>query len=393
MSETINFNNTEFAFSSKSNYELKKAIILFKLLRYGSLTKIGKSFLKFAFKVKLPVEGILRKTIFSQFCGGENLLDCKSEIDKLFNKGLVLSILDYSVEGSESEKSFDDNLDTLLKVYQFSKNQKEIPFLVFKPTGIGKLEIFRKISENQILDKSECEQWERIKKRFETICLAVSKTDTLKVMVDAEESWAHCAVDRLTEEMMVKYNKTRTVVFTTVQLYLRHKLDYLKDLKKLSEQHKIRVGVKLVRGAYMEKERNRAFKMGYKSPICQDKAATDKNFNDGLDYVLDNLDFFDVFLGTHNEFSCKRLVRGLMVHNLKSTDGRIWFGQLFGMSDNISFNLSQAGYNVVKYVPFGPIKEVMPYLIRRAEENSSVGSQSSREIELIKKELLRRKVL
>ncbi|MBR9855719.1 MAG: proline dehydrogenase [Algicola sp.] len=393
MSEILNFNNTEFAFSTKSNVELKKAKFLFGILRYGPLTKLGKPILELAFNMRLPVQGLLRQTIFSQFCGGENLLDCKSEIDKLYAKGKVMSILDYSVEGIESETSFDNTLDTLLKVCQFSESQEQIPFLVFKPTGIGRLDIFRKISEDAALSISESEEWGRIRKRFETICEAVSKTDSLKIMVDAEESWSHIAVDRLTEEMMIKYNKSRTVVFTTVQLYLDHKLNYLKTLKGLGDKNHVKVGVKLVRGAYMEKERNRALRMGYKSPVCQDKATTDKNFNDGLDYVLENLDFFDLFLGTHNEFSCEQLVHKLTAHNITSTDDRVWFGQLFGMSDNISFNLAKAGYNVVKYVPFGPIKDVLPYLIRRAEENSSVGSQSSREIELIKSELLRRKEL
>jgi len=391
MSDLLDFNNTETAFASKSNIELKKAKVLFGMLGYGRLTKIAKPLLNFAFQSRLPVKGVLKRTIFSQFCGGENLLECKNQIDKLYHNGRVMSILDYSVEGAESKLSFDLTLDTLLKICKFSEFQKQIPFVVFKPTGIGRLEIFRKVSENVPLNLPEAEEWGRVKKRFGAICKAVAETESLKVMVDAEESWSHAAVDGLTEEMMLKYNKKRTVVFATVQLYLCKKYDYLKKLKELGERYGVRVGVKLVRGAYMEKERDRALTQGYDSPVCKDKSTTDKNFDNGMNYVLDNLDVFDLFLGTHNEISCLQLVQKINEKDIKSTDYRIWFGQLYGMSDNISFNLAKAGYNVVKYVPFGPIKDVMPYLIRRAEENSSVGSQSSREMELLKKELQRRK--
>ncbi len=391
MSDTLDFNNTETAFASKSNMELKKAKFLFGMLGYGQLTKIAKPMLNFAFQSRLPIEGVLKKTIFSQFCGGENLLECKAQIDELYHNGAVMSILDYSVEGAKNEASFDTTLNTILEICQFSEFQRQIPFLVFKPTGIGRLEIFRKVSENIALSLSETEEWTRVKKRFKKICKAVAETDNLKIMIDAEESWSHAAVDSLTEEMMVKYNKKRTVVFATVQLYLSNKYNYLKKLKDFGETNQIKVGVKLVRGAYMEKERERAFVKGYESPVCEDKSTTDQNFDNGVNYVLDNLDVFDLFLGTHNEISCKQLVQKLTDQNISCMDCRIWFGQLYGMSDNISFNLAKLGYNVVKYVPFGPIKDVMPYLIRRAEENSSVGSQSSREMELLKKELQRRK--
>lgn len=387
----LNFDNTQTAFIHKTDNQLKKAKFLFGMLGYVKLTRFAKPLLEFAFKYGFPVEQGIKKTIFSQFCGGENLVECNKQIDELYLKGRVMSILDYSVEGVENEISFDKTLDMLLRICEFSEFKKQIPFLVFKPTGMGRLEIYRKVSENIDLSVSEAEEWVRIKKRFETICRAVFETDNLKIMVDAEESWSHPAVDGLTEEMMVKYNKQRTVVFTTVQLYLNNKYDYLKKLKKLGVNNRIKIGVKLVRGAYMEKERDRAFAKGYESPVCKDKSTTDQNFNNGTNYVLDNLDVFDLFMGTHNEESCKQLAQKMKDRNISDTDSRIWFGQLYGMGDNISFNLAKAGYNVAKYVPFGPIKDVMPYLIRRAEENSSVGSQSSREIQLLKQELQRRK--
>lgn len=391
MSDILNFNNTETAFAAKSNMELKKAKFLFGMLGYGQLTKLAKPTLNFAFQAKLPVKGILKRTIFSQFCGGENLQECKAQIDQLYQNNEVMSILDYSVEGAENDMNFDATLDTLLKICKFSEFQKQIPFLVFKPTGLGRLEIFRKVSEDIPLSLNESEEWRRVEQRFETICKAVAETDNLKIMIDAEESWSHLAVDGLTEAMMLKYNQKRTVVFATVQLYLSKKYDYLKHLRDFGKNNGIRVGVKLVRGAYMEKERDRALERGYDSPVCPDKSTTDSNFDNGVDFVLENLDIFDLFLGTHNEFSCRELVKKLKDKEISTTDSRVWFGQLFGMSDNISFNMAKAGYNVVKYVPFGPIKDVMPYLIRRAEENSSVGSQSSREMELLKKELQRRK--
>lgn len=391
MSDTVNFNNTETAFNSRTKKELLRARFLFGMLEYGWLTRMAKPMLNIAFKSRLPIDPIIKRTIFAQFCGGENLLECKTRIDELYNSGRIMSILDYSVEGSKNEANFDKTLEILLKVCKFSEFQEQVPFLVFKPSGIGKLDLFRKVSEGAPLSPLEMEKWNKVRNRFEMICECVASTDNLKVMVDAEESWSHAAVDQLTEEMMVKYNTKRTVVFATIQLYLSKKFNYLKRLKDLGEQHHIKVGVKLVRGAYMEKERDRALEKGYESPICEDKSSTDQNFNNGVNYVLENLDVFDLFLGTHNELSCLQLVKKLKERNISNEDSRIWFGQLYGMSDNISYNLAQYGYNVTKYVPFGPVRDVMPYLIRRAEENSSVGSQSSREMELIKKELFRRK--
>ncbi|WP_108423578.1 proline dehydrogenase family protein [Flagellimonas amoyensis] len=393
MADTINFNNTQIAFGSKTKKELLKAKFLFGMLEYGWLTRMAKPLLNIAFKSRLPIDPIIKKTIFSQFCGGESLVECKTKIDGLYDDGGIMSILDYSVEGAENEESFDQTLETLLKICQFSEFQKQVPFLVFKPSGLGNLELFQKVSDGDPLDATEMEKWDKVRNRFEKICQSVAKTDNLKIMVDAEESWCHAAIDGLAEEMMVKYNTQRTVIFTTVQLYLSKKYDYLKWLKRLAEQHHIKIGVKLVRGAYMEKERDRALEHGYESPVCEDKSSTDQNFNNGGNFVLENLDVFDLFLGTHNELSCLQLVKKLEERNISNSDRRIWFGQLYGMSDNISYNLAEQGYNVAKYVPFGPVRDVMPYLIRRAEENSSVGSQSSREMELIKKELLRRKNL
>ena len=318
-------------------------------------------------------------------------MECTGSIDALYENTGVKSILDYSVESARDQASFDATLQTLMEVCTFSQDRENVPFLVFKPSGLGSLQLFQKISENQVLTPEETGQWERTVERFRTLCGAVAATGHLRVMVDAEESWGHPAVDWLIEEMMVLFNTERTVVFTTVQLYLEHKLDYLQWLGELAKEHGITVGVKLVRGAYMEKEGHRALELGYSNPVCPDKASTDENFDRGTDLVLENLERFELFLGTHNERSCLGLLQKLKGLGIAPEDDRIWFGQLYGMGDNISHILSQNGYNVAKYVPFGPVREVMPYLIRRMEENSSVGAQSSRELELIRRELIRRK--
>ncbi len=393
MSEKLDFNNTESAFEHRSTQELLKAKFLFGMLGHGWLMDLGKPFMELAFKLRIPIAPIIKKTIFSQFCGGENLEECKISIIKLHDNGGIRSILDYSVEGAHTESGFDGNLDTLLQCCSFSQGQRHVPFLVFKPSALGTLDLYQKVSEGLYLSPLEQAQWGRTAKRFEKICGAVAQTDSLKVMIDAEESWSQPAVDRLVESMMVRFNRKRTVVFTTVQLYLAHKYEYLKELKELGDRFGIGVGVKLVRGAYMEKEAERALEKNHQNPVCQDKSATDLNFDMGTDFVLENLQGFELFLGTHNELSCLRAVDKLHQLDLAPNDSRIWFGQLYGMGDNIGHIMAPKGYNVAKYVPYGPVREVMPYLIRRAKENSSVGSQSSRELQLIERELIRRKGL
>src|SRR5690606_5360108 len=391
MEEIQNFNDTKLAFGNKTTRELKRARFLFTVLGQNWLMALAKPVLSMALKLGLPLGPLIKPTIFAHFCGGESLMECKNSIDTLYQGTGIRSILDYSVESAKEEDSFDAALQTLLEVCAFAQDRENVPFLVFKPSALGSLQLFQMVSEEQPLAPGEAEQWDRTVQRFRTLCGAVADTGHLKVMVDAEESWGHPAVDWLVEEMMVLFNTERTVVFTTVQLYLEHKLDYLQRLEELAKGHGITVGVKLVRGAYMEKEARRALEMGYPNPVCGDKARTDHNFEQGADLVLDKREHFELFLGTHNERSCLGLVRKIQKLGIAPKDGRIWFGQLYGMGDNIGHILSQHGYNVAKYVPFGPLKEVMPYLMRRMEENSSVGAQSSRELELIRRELLRRK--
>ena len=384
------FNNTEVAFSLKSDTELDRAYFLFKMISNEPLVRIGTAVTNFALKAHLPVDGLIRATVFDHFCGGVNEMDCLSVVDKMYTKG-VSSVLDYSVEGKEEENQFDAALEMTLKTVEFAKERQAIPFAVFKPTGLGRLDLYTKVGEKQPLSSDEQAEWNRVLERFEIICKTAHSKD-VALLIDAEESWMQDAVDNLVEEMMVKYNKSKPIVFNTLQMYRWDRLDYLKKLHEKAKVEGFFIGMKLVRGAYMEKENERAIEKGYPTPICASKEATDENYDAAVKYMVDHLDMMSIFEGTHNEASTYFLMNLMEEKGIKSTEDKIWFGQLYGMSDNISYNLAAEGYNVAKYLPFGPVKDVMPYLIRRAEENTSVAGQTSRELAMIKAERDRRKV-
>lgn len=383
------FNNTEIAFSLKSDNELNRAYFLFKMIGNSGLVTIGTTLANFALKLNLPVQGLIRATVFDHFCGGISETDCLPVVDKMFEKG-VSSVLDYSVEGKENETHFDDALQMTLKIIAFAKEKKSIPFAVFKPTGFGRFELYQKIGEGKTLTDIEQVEWSRVITRFDTVCKS-AYDNNIAVLIDGEESWMQDAADDLVELMMMRYNKYKCIVYNTLQLYRWDRLDYLKQLNEKSKKDNFYIGMKLVRGAYMEKENDRAEKLNYKSPICANKAATDENFNTAADYMMQNIDKMSIFLGTHNEHSSYKMMELMQQNNLFKNDNRIWFGQLYGMSDNISYNLAQNGYNVAKYLPFGPVKEVMPYLIRRAQENTSVAGQTGRELSLLQTEKARRR--
>jgi len=384
------FNNTENAFAIKSDSELERAYFLFKLIKSEPLVRIGTAVTKFALKSHLPVEGLIRATVFDHFCGGVTEEDCMTTIDKMYTKK-VHSVLDYSVEGKEVDNQFDHAMEKVLKIISFVKEKDAIPFAVFKPTGFGRFAIYQKITEKKALTPEEKEEWKRVVARYEKVSKASFEKD-IPLLIDAEETWMQTAADDLIEQMMEKYNKEKVIVFGTLQLYRKDRLEYLKALQARAKEKGFKVGMKLVRGAYMEKERERAEEMGYPDPICENKAATDANFNEVMKYMFDNLDDMAIFSGTHNEDSSYLFMDLIQKSKLKINDDRLWFGQLYGMSDNISFNLAQAGFNVAKYLPFGPVKDVMPYLIRRAEENTSVAGQTNRELDLISTEKKRRKL-
>ena len=383
------FKNTQIAFSLKSDTELDRAYFLFKMIANEPLVRIGTAVTNFALKANLPVEGLIRATVFDHFCGGVNEEDCINVVDKMYSKG-VFSVLDYSVEGKEEEEQFDAVLEKTSKLIDFAKEKKAIPFAVFKPSGFGRLDLYQLIGEGKQLNAAETEEWNRVVVRFEKVC-KTSYDNDVALLIDSEESWMQDAVDNLVEEMMRKYNKSKPVVYNTLQMYRWDRLDYLKKLHVKAKKEKFFIGMKLVRGAYMEKENERAIEKGYPSPICASKEATDENYNAAVKYMVDNIDSMSVFEGTHNESSTYFLMNLMEEKGLRTNDDRIWFGQLYGMSDNISYNLAANGYNVAKYLPFGPVKDVMPYLIRRAEENTSVAGQTSRELAMIKAERNRRK--
>ena len=381
--------NTKNGFSLKSNFELKKAYFLFKIISNKSLTNIGKKVLEFSLKLRLPILFLVKGTVFKQFCSGETLDQSFKTVERLYDKN-VKSYLHYSVEGLENEESYDSSMSEVINSIKFVANKKILDFTVFKPTAIASSKILHKVSENKPLNRNEQELFERILNRFDTICNMAQKKG-VKVLVDAEESWIQDSIDEIVLRMMIKYNKQETIVFNTSQMYRHDRLEYLEKLKNTAKKEEFLIGIKLVRGAYIEKENKRALKNNYLSPICSSKELTDLNFNKGASFILLNLNIFSLFSGTHNEESIYKIIDLMKSHKIDNGNQKIWFGQLYGMSDNISFNLANEGFNSIKYLPYGPIKEVIPYLIRRAEENTSVKGQTSRELELIKSELKRRK--
>jgi proline dehydrogenase len=386
----INFDNTEIAFHLKSDSELERAYFLFKMISHEPLVRIGTAATNFAIKANLPVEGLIRSTVFDHFCGGVSEHDCIPQIEAMYQSG-VSSVLDFSVEGKDEETQFDFAMDKTLELIDFAHNRQAMPIAVFKPTGFGRFFIYQKVGERLELSSDEQQEWNRIKTRFHSVC-AYGKEKNVAILIDAEESWMQLAVDDLVEQLMETFNKDQVVVYNTLQTYRWDRLDYLKKLHQSATTKNFNLGFKIVRGAYMEKERQRAKEKGYPSPICNTKADTDTMFDQCMSYMLQHLDSINLFIGTHNESSTQLAIQQMKANAIVKNDKRVWFGQLYGMSDHISFNLAKHGYNVAKYVPFGPVKDVMPYLIRRAEENTSVAGQTSRELALIKKEKKRRKL-
>ncbi|MFV0248274.1 MAG: proline dehydrogenase family protein [Tenacibaculum sp.] len=384
------FDNTEIAFKLKSDSELDRSYFLFKMIQSQPMVRIGTAVTNFALKVRLPVEDLIRSVVFDHFCGGVNEKDCLPNIEKMYTKGNVHSILDYSVEGKENESQFDKALEKTLKTIDFAAKKSSIPFAVFKPSGFGRFALYQKLSEKNKLSEKEKVEWNNIVERFYKVCKAASEKN-VPLLVDAEESWIQNAVDDLVEQLMEVYNKEKAIVFNTLQMYRHDRMEYLKKLHQKAHQKGYHIGMKIVRGAYMEKERNRAKELGYPSPICANKEQTDLNYNKAISYMMEHKKMA-IFAGTHNEESSYLLMDLAEKHGIASDDSRMWFGQLYGMSDHISYNLAKENYNVAKYVPFGPVRNVMPYLIRRAEENTSVTGQTSRELNLLKIEKKRRKL-
>jgi len=388
-SKSVSFDDTSVAFSSKSDKELERMQLLFSTMNWKYPTKIGTFFIKTALKLKLPVSTVIKNSLFKQFCGGETIEECKSTIYNLMRFN-VHTILDYSIEGGKTDVEFDETTEKILETIDISAISDAIPFAVFKMTGIGPAAILEKVETGEPLTETEMREFELIEQRADRICsLAYEKN--VRVLVDAEESWIQGTTDAIVYELMKKYNKQRAIVFNTYQMYRADMQYNLERALEVAVSERFILGVKLVRGAYMEKERKRADIKKYPSPIFETKQETDDAYDYALNYCIKNIDHIELCSGSHNDQSNYLLTQLMQRAKIERNDSRVYFAQLYGMSDNISYNLADAGYNVAKYMPFGPVKSVMPYLFRRAQENQSVMGQTNRELDLIKKELKRRK--
>jgi proline dehydrogenase len=383
------FENTEVAFKLRSDRELKRAYMMFKLISHPSLVKIGNFIIPAAMKTGIPVGWLVKPTVYKQFCGGESISECIKVVNNLGRMDLK-SILDYSVEGKENDEDIEIALQETLRTIKNAGASPDIPFAVFKPTAFIKTHALELLSGNEKVSTEAEEEGKKFYQRVEKLCTAAHEID-LPILIDAEDSFYQPFVDKVTLEMMGKFNHKKAIVFNTYQMYRWDRLSVLKNDFEQAHKEGFYLGAKFVRGAYMERERARAKEKGYIDPIHADKESTDRDYNDALKFSVEHIDTISIFNGTHNEKSSLFLTELMHEYKLSHNDHRIWFSQLYGMSDHISFNLAKEGYNVAKYVPYGPVKHVLPYLMRRVEENTSVSGQTCRELSLIIKELERRK--
>ena len=386
---SVSFNNLKVAFAYKSDADLKRAYWLFRLININFLVKIGPGFTNAVLKMGLPIKPLIRATIYKHLCGGETIEQCTETINNLGKYG-VGSILDYSVEGHHNESDFDHSCAEIIKTVKHASGKKNIPFSVFKVTGVGRMDLLERVSSKVLLTGAEDAEFQRLKARVESICKTAAENN-VRLFIDAEETWIQDAIDNMVDDMMLKYNKEKTLIFNTVQLYRHDRVAFMKENIAKARSGNYKIGYKLVRGAYMEKERERAALNGYPSPIQPDKAACDKDYNEAIKLCIENIDMVAVCAGTHNEESSALLAKLMEEKGIANSDERIWFSQLLGMSDHISFNLANAGYCVCKYVPYGPVVSVLPYLFRRAAENTSMSGQMGRELSMITQEIERRK--
>tara|TARA_R110002050_G_scaffold47360_11_gene110635 strand:+ start:423 stop:1664 length:1242 start_codon:yes stop_codon:yes gene_type:complete len=384
----VDFNDTKTAFILKSDAQLRKAYWLFKLVANKSLVGLGKKASSLAIKLGLPIRTVVKQTVYDQFVGGESIEECEPIINKLQEYN-VFALLDFAVEGKETDADFDATKDEIVQTIKYGAKRNGIPFAVFKVTGVAAFPLLEKYSAGKAFSELESRAWTRAKNRIEEICYTAHKFG-MCIMIDAEESWIQKAIDEMALEMMQRFNKEQIVVVNTLQMYRVDRLDFLKESYKLAQDKQFKLGVKLVRGAYMEKERQRAKELNYKDPIHANKEGSDTSYDDGIEFVLNNYEDILLVAGSHNEESARKLAEKMEAKGIAHNHPNVWFSQLYGMSDNLSFNLAAGGYNVVKYLPFGPVNETLPYLIRRAEENTSAGGQSTRELSLIQQEIKRR---
>lgn len=384
----LSFDNTEIAFADKTTRELRRAQRLFRLFRRQRLVNTGAWLVNIGFKLRLPIRGIVKRTAFRQFCGGETLEECIPAIEKLAQHG-ISAILDYGMEAGDTEQEFDETTEEKMAILSLAARYTTIPAIAGKLSGLARFALLEKMDRGESLADAEVAELARVRQRIRKICSVAAQSNTA-VLIDAEESWRQNAMDMLTEEAMTQHNKDKAIVYQTIQLYRTDRIGYLKSLHQRAIATGFVCAVKLVRGAYMEKERERANRVGYTSPIHGDKAAVDQAYNDALRYCLDNPDIWFI-AGTHNEESSRLLARWVDEKSIPRNDPRINTCQLYGMSDHITYNLARAGFTASKLIPYGRVRDVIPYLTRRAQENTSVAGQMGRELQLLKRELQRRK--
>jgi proline dehydrogenase len=384
----VSFEDTSIAFGTQTTGKLRKTYWLFALMNQAGLVNVGTFFIKLALKLRLPVKNLIRHTIFEQFCGGENIRDCEPTIRHLA-QAHVGTILDYSVEGEESEASFERAVAETLRTIDRAADSPDVPFAVFKMSGIASVELLEAVQRDDALTDAQQADFDRVQHRLDTLCRRAAER-SVRLFIDAEESWIQDTIDRLAYQMMDRYNHEQPIVYSTYQLYRWEVLPNLLRAEAEARQKGYLLGAKLVRGAYLEKERVRAHEEEYQDPIQPSKEATDRDFNRAIDFCLSHREVVSICLGTHNDYSCQYCLDQMNKLGIPASDPHVWFAQLLGMSDNISYNLAHAGYNVAKYVPYGPVEAVMPYLFRRADENKSIAGQSSREFNLVRRELARR---
>lgn len=385
----MDFNNTEIAFRSKSDRDLAWAYFLFRILANTKLVIFANKLLGLALRLRIPIGWIVKPTVYKHFVGGETIVGCQKSV-RVLEKYNVKAILDFSVEGKESIEDIEHALQETLRSIKNASNDPNVPFAVFKPTAFTRADILEKVSAGAKLSDTDKAEADNFRKRVNTLCKAAYDAN-IPILIDAEDSWFQKFIDDVVTENQLQFNKEKAIVYNTLQMYRWDRLDFLKQSYEHAKANNYFYGVKFVRGAYMEKERERAKEKGYKSPIQPDKESTDRDYNAALKFCMEHLDRISIFNGTHNEYSSQYLADLMAEQGLEKNDSRIYFAQLFGMSDHISFNLGNEGYNVAKYLPYGPVQHVMPYLFRRAEENTSVAGQTGRELSLILKERARRK--
>ena len=388
VSDTLSFENTQIAFSYKSNNELRRSNLIFTFINSNRFVQFGGWITPILLKLRMPITGIIRATVFKQFCAGESLEQSAATINKLARYE-VGTILDYGVEAKETDEEFEKAVREFIRAIEFAKRNSHVPFISVKITGLARFALLEKLNENKKLEENEIQEWQKVMNRLHRICKAANDGG-IGVMLDAEETWIQKPLDEVATEMMKFYNRHRATVFNTFQLYRTDRLEYLQEMHAYSRKEKFVLGIKLVRGAYMEKERERAEKMGYVSPIQPNKESCDDDFNKAVEYCLNNIESLSVCVASHNEKS--NLIATELVDKIgiNHNHQNLHFSQLYGMSDNLTFNLADAGFNVSKYIPYGPVRDVVPYLLRRAKENTSVAGQTGRELALIKKEMKRR---